>query len=101
MVFHSSDFGVKLSDLLERVPPVALSADSESPSVVVVGGGKSAQECAAQFLFVWRRWILTTSSYSIAAYLANEGRKVTIVCPNFDGFLAASKPLPAWVRESR
>ena len=41
------------------------------------------------------------ASCSIAAYLANEGRKVTIVCPNFDGFLAASKPLPAWVRESR
>ncbi|TBU39196.1 FAD/NAD(P)-binding domain-containing protein [Dichomitus squalens] len=81
IVFHSADFGSKLSDLLASVPPAVSSAEPDSPTVLVVGGGKSAQD--------------------IAAYLANEGRKVTIVCPNFDAFLAASEPLPNWVRKSR
>ncbi|KAI1795062.1 FAD/NAD(P)-binding domain-containing protein [Ganoderma leucocontextum] len=81
MVFHSSDFGSRLSDLLASVPPVDLNSRSEVPSVVVVGGGKSALD--------------------VASYLANEGRKVALVCPNFDAFLASSKPLPDWVRKSR
>ncbi len=44
MIFHSFDFGSRLSDLLASVPVTDSSSDSETPSVVVVGGGKSAQE---------------------------------------------------------
>ncbi|KAM5542339.1 hypothetical protein V8D89_003798 [Ganoderma adspersum] len=81
MVFHSFDFGSKLGDLVASVPPADPSLHHKTASVVVVGGGKSAQD--------------------VASYLANEGRKVTLVCPNFDAFLAYSKPLPDWVRKSR
>ncbi|PIL37555.1 hypothetical protein GSI_01249 [Ganoderma sinense ZZ0214-1] len=83
LVFHSFDFGHRLSDLVVSVPPIDLSSRDagNTPSVVVVGGGKSAQD--------------------VASYLANEGRKVTLVCLNFDAFLAYSKPLPDWVRKSR
>ncbi|KAI0686660.1 FAD/NAD-P-binding domain-containing protein [Cerioporus squamosus] len=78
MVFHSIDFGAKMEDLLVAVPP----ADQTPVSpVVVVGGGKSAQD--------------------ICAYLANEGRTVTIVCPDFDAFTAGPKPLPDFIRKSR
>ncbi len=44
MVFYSFDFGSMLSDLLASVSATDLSSYSETPSVVVVGGGKSAQE---------------------------------------------------------
>ena len=38
---------------------------------------------------------------SIAAFLANEGRKVTVVTPNFDSFVAGKKELPDFIRKSR
>ncbi|KAI0711021.1 FAD/NAD-P-binding domain-containing protein [Cerioporus squamosus] len=79
MVFHSADFGARMGDILEASP-----SDTEHPEaapIVVVGGGKSAQD--------------------ISAYLANEGRKVTMVCPDFDAFTAGPKPLPAFIRKSR
>ncbi|TFK94863.1 FAD/NAD-P-binding domain-containing protein [Polyporus arcularius HHB13444] len=79
MVFHSADFGARMGDLLEAVPSEA--KDPEVAPIVVVGGGKSAQD--------------------ICAYLANEGRKVTMVCPDFDAFTAGPKPLPAFIRKSR
>ena len=44
MVFHSFDFGSRLRDLLASVPPIDPSSRSRTASVVVVGGGKSAQE---------------------------------------------------------
>ncbi|KAI1795061.1 FAD/NAD(P)-binding domain-containing protein [Ganoderma leucocontextum] len=78
MFFHSTDFGSKLVDLLSFVP---LTGRIDSKQIVLAGGGKSAQD--------------------MAAYLANEGRKVTVVCPTFDAFLAGPKPLPAFIRKSR
>lgn len=46
LVFHSVDFGPKLQDLIASVPPCDPSETSKSlgSSVVVIGGGKSAQE---------------------------------------------------------
>ena len=44
MVFHSFDFGSKLGDLLASVPPADPDSDPKAASVVIVGGGKSAQE---------------------------------------------------------
>ncbi|OBZ73499.1 hypothetical protein A0H81_06151 [Grifola frondosa] len=38
---------------------------------------------------------------SIAAYLANEGRNVTVVFETTDAFLASTKPLPDFIRKSR
>lgn len=46
LVFHSVDFGPKLQDLIASVPPRDPREGSESlgSSIVVIGGGKSAQE---------------------------------------------------------
>ena len=41
MVFHSAEFGIRIADLLQAAPPAA----SEKPGIVIIGGGKSAQEC--------------------------------------------------------
>ncbi|KAI0658609.1 FAD/NAD(P)-binding domain-containing protein [Cubamyces menziesii] len=79
-VFHSMDFGPKLSDLLASVAPEH-DVGADLAPIVVVGGGKSAQD--------------------ICAYLANEGRKVTMVCHNLDAFTAGPKPLPDFIRKSR
>ena len=81
MVCHSIDFGKKRAELLASVPEAGTESASDSPPVVIVGGGKSAQD--------------------IAAYLANERRKVTMVCPDFDAFTAREKPLPDFIRKSR
>ena len=43
MVFHSIDFGAKMDDLLASVPQ-ADQGDSQPSPIVVIGGGKSAQE---------------------------------------------------------
>ncbi|KAF8171963.1 FAD/NAD-P-binding domain-containing protein [Mycena galopus ATCC 62051] len=70
-VIHSKYFASQLNTILEP----------NHISIVVVGGGKSAQD--------------------MAAYLANEGRKVTVVFKTADAFLAGSKPLPEFIRKSR
>ena len=53
LVFHSADFGARRSDFLEAVLPKAQAPDAAP--IVVVGGGKSAQEyvrdCRDLFLF--------------------------------------------------
>ena len=81
MVFHSVDFGAKMKELLASVPAIASNQGTETAPVIVVGGGKSAQD--------------------ICAYLANEGLKVTMVCPDVDAFTAGPKPLPDFIRKSR
>ncbi|EJF61517.1 FAD/NAD(P)-binding domain-containing protein [Dichomitus squalens LYAD-421 SS1] len=81
IVCHSVDFGRKRAELLASVPEIGLEPSRTIPSIVVVGGGKSAQD--------------------ICTYLANERRKVTIVCPDFDAFTARPKPLPDFIRKSR
>ncbi|TFK17634.1 FAD/NAD(P)-binding domain-containing protein [Coprinopsis marcescibilis] len=81
-IFHSSEFAQNLDEVLQLVKPVDRNQqDDGSGSIVVVGGGKSAQD--------------------ICAKLANEGRKVTVVFEKTDSFLAYTKPLPDAIRRSR
>ncbi|KAI0371492.1 FAD/NAD(P)-binding domain-containing protein [Pilatotrama ljubarskyi] len=80
-VIHTAEFAAKIHDVLESAPPAQQASEQNAPSVIVVGGGKSAQDACA--------------------YLAGEGRKVTLVCHNLDAFLASPTPLPAFVRKSR
>ncbi|KAI9057639.1 FAD/NAD-P-binding domain-containing protein [Trametes sanguinea] len=74
LVMHTAEFAAKMDKLLSAVPLGA-------PSVVVVGGGKSAQD--------------------MCAFLANQGRKVTMVCRNLDWFIATIWPFPRCLRASR
>ncbi|KAI0315357.1 FAD/NAD-P-binding domain-containing protein [Amylostereum chailletii] len=81
-VFHSMDFGLKMDELLAAARrPIGEDPSSDPSGVVVVGGGKSAQD--------------------ISAYLANEGRKVSVVFDRTDAFTAGSRPLPDFIRKSR
>ncbi|KAJ7021605.1 FAD/NAD-P-binding domain-containing protein [Mycena alexandri] len=77
-VIHSKDFAVQLDTILETVPRIS---PEHAKSAVIVGGGKSAQD--------------------MAAYLANEGRKVTVVFETADAFVASPMPLPGFIRKSR
>ncbi|KAJ6620258.1 FAD/NAD-P-binding domain-containing protein [Mycena sp. CBHHK59/15] len=77
-IIHSAHFGARLEDIMSTVPPKS----SEKPrSIVVVGGGKSAQD--------------------ICAHLANEGREVTVVYEKTDAFTAGAHPLPDFLRKGR
>ncbi|KAI0058580.1 FAD/NAD-P-binding domain-containing protein [Artomyces pyxidatus] len=80
-VFHSKYFRSRLDDVLDAVKPIGPEGREAADSVIVVGGGKSAQD--------------------VAAYLANEGRKVTVVYDTMDCFLASPRPLPDFIRKSR
>ncbi|GLB35449.1 putative pyridine nucleotide-disulphide oxidoreductase [Lyophyllum shimeji] len=80
-VFHSANFRDHVDDVLETTKSVLSDATGEAKSIVVIGGGKSAQDTAA--------------------YLANAGRKVTVVFETADAILAVSKPLPDFIRKSR
>ncbi|KAK7462869.1 hypothetical protein VKT23_007448 [Stygiomarasmius scandens] len=75
-VFHSSKFRSQLDQM-----QVEGIADNALGEVVIVGGGKSAQD--------------------MAAYLANKGVKVTVVFETADAFLAVTSPLPDFIRRSR
>ncbi|KAF8585481.1 hypothetical protein K439DRAFT_1045230 [Ramaria rubella] len=81
--FHSTQFGTEVKPLLSHVHETASKTDldKEVDSIVVVGCGKSGQE--------------------IAAYLATEGRKVTVVFESTNAVLAATRPLPDFLRKSR
>ncbi|KAJ7643962.1 FAD/NAD-P-binding domain-containing protein [Roridomyces roridus] len=74
-VIHSKNFASELDTILAAIPPAS------SKTIVIIGGGKSAQD--------------------MAAYLANKGRKVTIVFETADAFIASPIPLPAFIRKSR
>ncbi|KAJ7644895.1 FAD/NAD-P-binding domain-containing protein [Roridomyces roridus] len=67
---HSAHFAARREEIL-----------STPGSIVVVGGGKSAQD--------------------ICANLANEGREVTVVFEKVDAFSAGTTPLPNFIRKSR
>ncbi|KAI0329615.1 FAD/NAD-P-binding domain-containing protein [Cubamyces sp. BRFM 1775] len=81
LVFHSIDFGHKLEDLMYSVPRSDGESTHNVAPIIVIGGGKSAQD--------------------ISAYVANEGRKVIVVCSKMGAFTASRKPLPDFVRKSR
>ena len=93
------DFGPKLGDLLASVAPEH-GVGADLAPIVVVGGGKSAQEYVLAFQSLSDSDGYTVHG-SICAYLANEGRKVTMVCHNLDAFTAGPKPLPDFIRKSR
>ncbi|EMD34940.1 hypothetical protein CERSUDRAFT_116460 [Gelatoporia subvermispora B] len=78
LVFHSSQFRERLEEVLATVDP---KSAAKPGYVLVVGGGKSAQDTSA--------------------YLANQGRKVGIVFDTADAFVAAPIPLPGFIRKSR
>ncbi|KAJ7505110.1 FAD/NAD-P-binding domain-containing protein [Mycena galericulata] len=80
-VIHSKYFAAQLDTILETVPLTSPNGKSLDKSIVIIGGGKSAQD--------------------MAAYLANEGRKVTLVFETADAFLASPSPLPEFIRKSR
>ena len=41
---HSAQFSAEMDRILASVPPADVGTESEAPAIVVVGGGKSAQE---------------------------------------------------------
>ncbi|KAJ7768211.1 FAD/NAD-P-binding domain-containing protein [Mycena metata] len=77
-IIHSADFGNRLEDILNIIPP---SSSEISRSIVIIGGGKSAQD--------------------ISAYLANQGREVTVVYERTGPSIAGARPLPDFMRKSR
>ncbi|KAH7908576.1 FAD/NAD-P-binding domain-containing protein [Hygrophoropsis aurantiaca] len=79
LVVHAMDFFHKLDDVLSRLRPISSTGDDTR--AVIVGCGKSAQD--------------------VAAYLANEGRKVSVVFETPNAFLVGPKPLPDFIRKSR
>ncbi|TFK60203.1 FAD/NAD(P)-binding domain-containing protein [Pluteus cervinus] len=83
LVVHSSQLKQKLEEIKDKVGPKGsgLGDDGYAGRVVVIGGGKSAQDAAT--------------------CLANEGREVTMIFDKTDAFLAFSNPLPAYIRRSR
>ena len=101
IVIHSAEFGTKSGELLASVPAQSGNTEAEAPAIVVVGGGKSAQEYVFPATFRDAPCAQCMPLDSISAYLANEGRKVTVICPDFDAFTAGPKPLPAFIRKSR
>ncbi|KAI0253456.1 FAD/NAD-P-binding domain-containing protein [Lactifluus subvellereus] len=81
-VLHSMHFRSRLDDLLSCTPPV--SSDPRAVPVapiIIIGGGRSAQDSAA--------------------FLAREGRPVTMIFDTTDAFLASPTPLPPSIRKSR
>ena len=97
-VLHSMHFRSRIDDLLTCTAPVD-SHKAPGPPIIVVGGGKSAQECALiNHTFGLR---LTYSGASSAAFLAREGLPVTMIFDTVDAFLASPTPLPPYIRKSR
>ncbi|KAF8149495.1 hypothetical protein B0H34DRAFT_667702 [Crassisporium funariophilum] len=80
LVVHSEQFAIRLGEVLASVKPSG-STEGDKETVLVIGGGKSAQD--------------------ICAKLAKEGRKVTIVTEKLQPFNAGPKPSPDFIRKSR
>ncbi|KAF6749420.1 hypothetical protein DFP72DRAFT_819004 [Ephemerocybe angulata] len=86
-VFHSSDAWPNMMTILDSVgvqekpDPDAVPGADGHKSVVVIGGGKSAQD--------------------FSAYIASQGVPVTVVYNKLEIALAVNKPLPRAIRQSR
>jgi hypothetical protein len=91
-VCHSSQFQSRRGDIL-----AASDCSDELRNIVVIGGGKSAQE----YVNLPKTLTRYLRSKSIAAQLTNHGRKVTMVYQLVDAFIAAPKPLPRAISSSR
>ncbi|KAG6381877.1 FAD/NAD(P)-binding domain-containing protein [Boletus reticuloceps] len=74
-VVHSSEFGSRVGQILREAQA------NPDYSVVVVGGGKSAQD--------------------ISSHLARHGISATVVFDKTDAVIAAPVQLPDWIRKSR
>ncbi|KAI0259070.1 FAD/NAD-P-binding domain-containing protein [Gloeopeniophorella convolvens] len=79
-ILHSMNFRSRIDDLLSSVKPISFG-ETPSSSIIVIGGGKSAQDAAS--------------------YLAREGRPVAVVFDVTDSFLASPNPVPQCLRKSR
>ncbi|OCH90140.1 FAD/NAD(P)-binding domain-containing protein [Obba rivulosa] len=77
-VLHSSQFRAQLEQILTAAQP---KTEDNPGFVLVIGGGKSAQD--------------------ICAYLANRNRRVGMVFETADAFVAAPIALPGFIRKSR
>ncbi|KAH9955825.1 FAD/NAD-P-binding domain-containing protein [Russula dissimulans] len=79
-VLHSMYLNSRIDDLLTCTAPIDRPAAPGAP-IIIVGGGKSAQDSAA--------------------FLAREGRPVTMIFDTTDAILASTTPLPPYIRKSR
>ncbi|KAI9460710.1 FAD/NAD-P-binding domain-containing protein [Russula earlei] len=79
-VVHSMHFKSRIDDLLQCTVPVDTHPVQGAP-IVVIGGGKSAQDSAA--------------------FLAREGRPVMMIFDTTDAILASTIPWPPYIRRSR
>ncbi|KAI0262601.1 FAD/NAD-P-binding domain-containing protein [Gloeopeniophorella convolvens] len=79
-VLHTMHFSSQIDGLLEAVKPMDSDGDADAP-IIVVGGGKSAQDAAT--------------------YFANEGRPVTLVFETAGAVVASKFLVPAFIRKSR
>ncbi|KZS89482.1 FAD/NAD(P)-binding domain-containing protein [Sistotremastrum niveocremeum HHB9708] len=77
-VIHSSKFWVNVENI---VPSLQSTDGGSSPTVVLVGGGKSTQD--------------------IAAFLCKKGIRTKVVFETADSFISAPDWLPAFLRRSR
>ncbi|THH14463.1 hypothetical protein EW146_g5873 [Bondarzewia mesenterica] len=75
-IFHTYEFKNMMDQIISEVKP---KTEPGSGVVVVVGGGKSAQDTAAS--------------------LALKGRKVKVIFDTVNAFLAAPQPLPPFIRK--
>ncbi|TFK38930.1 hypothetical protein BDQ12DRAFT_735153 [Crucibulum laeve] len=100
-VIHFNESWSRMTDILAATEPIQQEGENRSNThpIVVIGGGKSAQE-----------WVLSPSrraraepivSFSACTYLVNEGRRVANVFETVNAFVASPKPLPNFIRKSR
>lgn len=95
-VIHSCDYGARHQEVLDAVKP----ASDGGGAVVVIGGGKSASECVANG--IWRAHSAYASFISsIAALMAEQGRKVIMIYTTLDAAVASPIPLPGWFARGR
>ncbi|EKM52447.1 uncharacterized protein PHACADRAFT_211704 [Phanerochaete carnosa HHB-10118-sp] len=77
-VFHSAQLRKNMDSILAAVKPIT---DVNPGRAIVIGGGRSAQDAAA--------------------FLANQGRKVSVVFETADAVIATQSPVPEVIRKSR
>ncbi|KAI0051981.1 FAD/NAD-P-binding domain-containing protein [Auriscalpium vulgare] len=75
-IVHTQDFAARQKEIL-----VATKPGQDALGVVIVGGRRSAQD--------------------LSAYLANQGRKVSMVFNGTDSVIASRRRMPDFIRKSR
>lgn len=100
LVLHSSRFNQELPNILAAVKSTQEGSDIGTGNIVIIGCGKSAQEYVLQSSQCFSSQE-SDNVCSISAYLANQGRKVSVVFEHLEPYLATPRPLPAILRKSR